>query len=238
GLDWTEKHLMGMVQGERQAQAAVEMARAVAGGADELRRRPILSDLIGTVSPAGGNFEEPVTQATLATVKAFLGLSADRAYKRAYPAIDPLLSWSRYLEQLRPWFERQLPGWTAKVEWALALLRRGEAVYQMMQVTGEEGVSLEDFVIYQKAWLLDIAYLQQNAYDPVDVSTPLERQEKVFSLLVEVLQRGYEFADKERARRFFLRVAELFRNLNYAPTDSDAFSEYLAAIQNLSEKSV
>lgn len=187
---------------------------------------------IGTVSPAGGNFEEPVTQATLATVKAFLGLSADRAYKRAYPAIDPLLSWSRYREQLRSWFERQIPGWTAKVSWVLELLRQGEAVFQMMQVTGEEGVSLEDFVIYQKAWLVDIAYLQQNAYDPVDVSTPLARQEKVFSLLVEVLDRPYVFGDKEAARRFFLRLAELFRNLNYAPFDSDAFQEYIAAIQN------
>jgi V/A-type H+-transporting ATPase subunit A len=190
---------------------------------------------IGTVSPAGGNFEEPVTQATLATVKVFLGLSAERAYKRAYPAIDPLLSWSRYLDQLRPWFERELPGWTAKVEKALALLRQGEAVYQMMQVTGEEGVALEDFVIYQKAWLLDVAYLQQNAYDAVDVSTPLARQKKVFSLMMQVLERPYTFADKEAARRFFLRLAELFRNLNYAPSDSEAFQEYWTAIQNTLE---
>lgn len=187
---------------------------------------------IGTVSPAGGSFEEPVTQATLSTVKAFLGLSADRAYKRAYPAIDPLLSWSRYREQLRTWFEQHIPGWTANVLWVLELLRQGEAISQMMQVTGEEGVSLEDFVTYQKAWLVDIAYLQQNAYDPVDVSTPLARQEKVFSLLVEVLDRPYVFGDKEAARRFFLRLAELFRNLNYAPLGSDAFQEYIAAIQN------
>ncbi len=189
--------------------------------------------LIGTVSPAGGNFEEPVTQATLATVKAFLGLSAERAYRRAYPAIDPLLSWSRYREQLRNWFERELPGWTAKVEWVLDLLRRGEAVYQMMQVTGEEGVTLEDFVTYHKAWLVDFVYLQQNAYDPVDISTPRSRQERMFTLLVELLQPRYEFSDREAARCFFQRLADLLRNLNYTPLDSEKFEAYLAEISDL-----
>ena len=122
--------------------------------------------MIGTVSPAGGNFEEPVTQSTLATVKTFLGLSAERAYKRFYPAVDPLLSWSRYLEQLAPWFERQVAeGWTARVKEMIALLKRGDSVHQMMQVTGEEGVTLDDFVTYQKALFLDMVYLQQDAFD-------------------------------------------------------------------------
>src|SRR5690606_17309624 len=98
--------------------------------------------MIGTVSPAGGNFEEPVTQATLATVKCFLGLSADRAYRRFYPAIDPLLSWSRYREQLSPWFDEQLGArWVERVAKLDALLRQGETIYQMMQVVGEEGVT-------------------------------------------------------------------------------------------------
>ncbi|HQZ67621.1 MAG TPA: V-type ATP synthase subunit A, partial [Planctomycetaceae bacterium] len=112
--------------------------------------------MIGTVSPAGGNFEEPVTQSTLGTVKTFLGLSYDRAYKRLYPAIDPLLSWSRYREQLRDYLDRELDSnWTADVETLLDLLRQADGIYQMMQVTGEEGISLSDFVIYQKAQFLD-----------------------------------------------------------------------------------
>ncbi len=106
--------------------------------------------MIGTVSPAGGNFEEPVTQSTLSTVKCFLGLSYERAYKRFYPAIDPLISWSRYLDQLAPWYNEQLDaGWTDRVRRMQDLLGAGEAVQQMMQVTGEEGISTEDYVLYR-----------------------------------------------------------------------------------------
>lgn len=98
--------------------------------------------MIGTVSPAGGNFEEPVTQSTLGTVKTFLGLSAERAYKRFYPAVDPLLSWSRYSEQLASWFDSNLDtGWTDNVKAMLELLNQGEKIYQMIQVAGEEGAA-------------------------------------------------------------------------------------------------
>ncbi|MGB5368012.1 MAG: V-type ATP synthase subunit A, partial [Polyangiales bacterium] len=130
--------------------------------------------LIGTVSPAGGNFEEPVTQATLATVKTFLGLSAERAYKRFYPAIDPLISWSRYLDQMRDWYAENLSlTWVEDVKAAHALLHRGDEIYQMMQVTGEEGTTIEDFLTWQKSVFLDMVFLQQDAYDPVDSSMPL-----------------------------------------------------------------
>ncbi|MDZ7809074.1 MAG: hypothetical protein U5L11_01665 [Arhodomonas sp.] len=100
--------------------------------------------MIGTVSPAGGNFEEPVTQATLNTVKAFLGLSADRAYKRFYPAVDPLQSWSRYRAELADHIAEHLgQGWPARIEELLQLLHDGDDVAQMMQVTGEEGITIE-----------------------------------------------------------------------------------------------
>jgi V/A-type H+-transporting ATPase subunit A len=132
--------------------------------------------MVGTVSPAGGNFDEPVTQSTLGTVKTFLGLSSARAYKRFYPAVDPLLSWSRYLDQLRPYFDEHMqPGWTDAVRDLSQLLHQGDSIYQMMQVTGEEGVTLADYVTYQKSVFLDMVYLQQDAYDKVDVSVPLER---------------------------------------------------------------
>ncbi|HZD04094.1 MAG TPA: V-type ATP synthase subunit A, partial [Longimicrobiales bacterium] len=111
--------------------------------------------LIGTVSPAGGNFEEPVTQATLATVKTFLGLSADRAYRRYYPAIDPLISWSRYLDQMGEWYAKNLsPTWVDDIKAAHELLHRGDAIYQMIQVTGEEGITMEDFLTWQKSVFL------------------------------------------------------------------------------------
>lgn len=191
---------------------------------------------IGTVSPAGGNLEEPVTQSTMGTVKVFLGLSADRAYKRFYPAIDPLISWSRYLEQLAPWYARSLrPGWIRDVQRAVELLRRGEEVAQMMQVTGEEGITLEDFVVHQKAVFLDMVYLQQDAFDPVDASVPLERQVESFDLLLDLLHRDYHFADKDAAREFFTRLTGLVRNLNYAPRDSDDYTEHRTRILELAE---
>ncbi len=132
---------------------------------------------IGTVSPANGNFDEPVTQLMLDTIETFLGLSYDRAYKCSYSAIDPPIPWSRYFEQLRSHFDRHVhPGWMELVESLANLIRDGNAIRQMVQVTGEEGISLEYFVTYQKSRLLDIAYYQQDALDPVDVSAPLNRK--------------------------------------------------------------
>ena len=191
--------------------------------------------IIGTVSPAGGNFEEPVTQSTLATVKSFLGLSADRAYKRFYPSVDPLLSWSRYLKQLDSWYEREIaPGWTARVERMLELLREGDGVLQMMQVTGEEGVTLGDYLTYQKALFLDMVYLQQDAFDPVDVSVPLERQRKSFDLIISIIDKDYsEMADKQAVREFFTRLTGLFKNLNYAREDSPDYEKFLGEIKGL-----
>ncbi|BDG01456.1 V-type ATP synthase subunit A [Anaeromyxobacter oryzae] len=190
--------------------------------------------IIGTVSPAGGNFDEPVTQSTLGTVKSFLGLSAARAYKRFYPAVDPLISWSRYLDQLRPWFDTRLrPGWTESVAALSELLQRGDAIYQMMQVTGEEGVTLDDYVTHQKALLLDMVYLQQDAFDKVDASTPQARQKEAFELVWSLVQRDYAFKDKEESRRFFTQLTGLLKNLNYAAAGSPEYASYRAQIDEL-----
>ncbi len=190
--------------------------------------------LIGTVSPAGGNFEEPVTQATLRTVKTFLGLSADRAYKRAYPAVDPLISWSRYLDQLSPWFEQELePGWTDRVRKLIRLLKAGESVQQMMEVTGEEGVTLEDYLTWQKAQCLDQVYLQQDAFDPVDVSTPIARQQALLGLLVKCLDGLPPLADKTAVRDYFVSLTGLLRNLNYSRQDGPDYRGYLQEIEAL-----
>jgi V/A-type H+-transporting ATPase subunit A len=179
--------------------------------------------LIGTVSPAGGNFEEPVTQATLATAKTFLGLSYERAYRRFYPAIDPLISWSRYLDQLKPWFDRNLGlDWVPSVKAFSALMRDGDTIYQMMQVTGEEGISDEDYVRWQKSLLLDMVFLQQDAFDPVDSATPRERQKASFGLLKSLIEAEYRFANKDDARKFFTQLTGVYKNWNYsAPGTSD-----------------
>ncbi|MGD9043768.1 MAG: V-type ATP synthase subunit A [Desulfobacterales bacterium] len=193
--------------------------------------------MIGTVSPAGGNFEEPVTQATLATVKTFLGLSYDRAYKRFYPAIDPLISWSRYLDQLKDWFAENLgPGWVSDVKAMQELLHQGDSIYQMMQVTGEEGISIEDYMVWQKATLLDMVFLQQDAFDDVDASMPLERQLESFQLIKDLIQRNYQFKDKEEAHNIFTQITSLYKNLNYSPTESQEYQHYRKEIEDLAAK--
>ncbi len=182
--------------------------------------------LIGTVSPAGGNFEEPVTQSTLNTVKTFLGLSADRAYKRFYPAVDPLISWSRYLEQLQEWYGRELePDWTRHVQAVLELLKRGDDIYQMIQVAGEEGITLDDYITYQEALFVDMVYLQQDAFDEVDVAVPIRRQQENFNRIYRLVTAEYRFDNQQQARDYFVRLTGLFKNLNYAKFKS---AEYLA----------
>ena len=190
--------------------------------------------MIGTVSPAGGNFDEPVTQATLSTVKDFLGLSYDRAYKRFYPAVDPLISWSRYLKQLEPWFDENVDvGWTKRVEEMQDLLQKGEGVSQMMQVTGEEGITTEDFVIQQKALFLDMVYLQQDAFDSVDASASLERQKLTFNKVYDLVTRTYGFADKEAVRDYFTKLTGLFKNFNYAAEDAPDYDSLWKQIDDL-----
>ncbi len=192
--------------------------------------------MIGSVSPAGGNFEEPVTQSTLSTVKCFLGLSYDRAYKRFYPAVDPLISWSRYLEQLAPWFTEHLETtWVERVAAMQRLLEHGDQVQQMMQVTGEEGITTEDYIVYQEALLLDMVYLQQDAYDKVDASVPMQRQQVAFALAHGLTTRPYSFADKAAVRDYFTRLTGLFKNWNYAEGDSAEYKRLLQEIHALAE---
>ena len=164
----------------------------------------------GAVSPAGGNFEEPVTQATLKVVGAFLGLSRERSDARRYPAIHPLDSWSKY------------PSVVDKddLEYARNILRRGSEVNQMMKVIGEEGTSLEDFIIYLKSEFLDYVYLQQNTFDEVDGTTYADRQKLMFAGVTEVLHEQFNFADKESARKYFLELRQLFIDRNYEKLDS------------------
>jgi V/A-type H+-transporting ATPase subunit A len=103
----------------------------------------------------------------------------------------------------------------------------------MMQVTGEEGITLEDYVICQKSLLLDMVYLQQDAYDKVDVSVPLLRQKEFLTLVYGLIQRGYPFADKEEAHRFFTQLTGLLKNLNYTPREAPDYARYLAQIDDL-----
>ncbi len=177
----------------------------------------------GTVSPAGGNFDEPVTQATLKVVGGFHGLSRARSDARRYPAIDPLESWSHYpsvIEQDR-------------VERARAILRKGNEVGQMMKVVGEEGTSLADFTTYLKAEFLDAVYLQQNAFSDTDASTPVSRQQTMFAVVEKALLADYRIETKDDLRSFFLDLQQTFIDWNDKPTGTP---EFAAAEKSLRDK--
>jgi V/A-type H+-transporting ATPase subunit A len=174
----------------------------------------------GTVSPAGGNFEEPVTQATLKVVGAFHGLSRERSDARRYPAIDPLESWSKYSSVVSD----------ADAATARQMLREGNDVNQMMKVVGEEGTSVEEFVVYLKAEYLDAVYLQQDAFHEVDAATPSERQDYVFTKIVSIMGTQMDFKNKDEARGFFQRLGQVTRDWNRAARDSDEFKTHEARI--------
>ena len=167
----------------------------------------------GTVSPAGGNFEEPVTQATLKVVGAFHGLSRERSDARKYPAIDPLESWSKYKSVIRE-------DW---VGFARSILKKGTEVAQMMKVVGEEGTSLEDFILYLKSEFLDAVYFQQNSFDEVDGAVSVERQTYVFHYLLKILGSDFDLSEKGDARTFFNQFRQKFIDWNYSVWQSDSF---------------
>ncbi len=167
----------------------------------------------GAVSPAGGNFEEPVTQATLKVVGAFHGLSRERSDARRYPAIDPLISWSKY-PSIIPAGEREI---------GQGILRKSHEVAQMMKVIGEEGTSLSDYVEYLKGEFFDFVYLQQNAFDPVDESCSADRQKYVFAFIREILESGFTFENKEKALHFFQELRQMFKGWNSSSFKADEF---------------
>ncbi|AHH08056.1 V-type ATP synthase subunit A [Borrelia anserina] len=177
----------------------------------------------GSVSPAGGNFEEPVTQATLKVVGAFHGLTRERSDARKFPAINPLESWSKYRGIIE----------SGKTEYARAFLAKGNEINQMMKVVGEEGISIDDFLIYLKAELLDSCYLQQNSFDSVDAAVSPERQNYMFDILCDILQSDFKFENKLEARGFVNELRQNILDMNLAPFKEEKFNNLEVILKNL-----
>ena len=188
------------------------------GGVVKLKNGDIGSVTIGgTVSPAGGNFEEPVTQATLKVVGAFHGLSRARSDARRYPAVDPLESWSKY------------PSVVNNIDLAEAnkMIKDGNEVGQMMKVVGEEGTSIDDFIVYLKSEYIDSTYLQQNAFDENDSSNSVERQRYTFDMLLTLLRTSLNFENKNEARSFFQKLTQTCRDMNVCEYENDDYKKYV-----------
>ena len=180
----------------------------------------------GTVSPAGGNFEEPVTQATLKVVGAFHGLSRERSDARKYPAIDPLISWSKYKTVID----------IEKSDFCKSILHLGDEIGSMMKVVGEDGTSISDYVVYLKSEMLDSVYLQQNSFDPIEANCGTDRQRYVTDKLIRILGSEYSMNDKDEARYFFNRMRQKFIDWNYAEFESDSFKNIEKEIDALYEE--
>ncbi len=192
-------------------------------GKVRLRSGKVASVTIGgTVSPAGGNFEEPVTQATLKVVGAFHGLSRERSDARKYPAIHPIDSWSKYGGVVEK----------DKVERARGILIRSSEIGQMMKVVGEEGISAEDYITYQKGELLDAAYLQQDSFDPIDAACSPARQRREFALMYEILTHTYSTEDKSEIRGFFNQLRQLLLDWHTIEFETEEFDRQEERIRN------
>ncbi|HAH61682.1 MAG TPA: V-type ATP synthase subunit A [Treponema sp.] len=177
----------------------------------------------GTVSPAGGNFEEPVTQATLKVVGAFHGLTRERSDARRFPAIDPINSWSKYHGVIRE-------DW---VDFARSAYKHGVEVNQMMKVIGEEGTTTEDYIDYLKSEFLDNVYFQQDSFDAIDSSVSVERQTYTFKKVLMVLGSDFDLESKDDARAYFNSLRQAFLDWNFSEWKSEQFGESEKKIDGL-----
>lgn len=189
--------------------------------------------ICGSVSPAGGNFEEPVTQATLAVVGSFLGLSRERSDSRRYPSIDPLLSWSKYLAPVGQLLAELMPDWISIVRKCGKILGEGDEIRKRMEVVGEEGIAIGDLIVFLKAGLYDFCYLQQNAFDKEDAYCPLPRQIALMKLIQRIISGDFSFTNHDEARSFFLALQNRVKNTNFMAFESSHYCEAIAEIYEM-----
>ncbi len=191
---------------------------------------------IGTVSPAGGNLKEPVTESTKKVARCFYALSQRRADSKRYPAIDPIESYSKYLEypELQQTLNEQIaPGWTQQVNELKSLLMRGKEAAEQINILGDDGVALDTHLAYWRAEVVDEAILQQNAFDEVDARTPLQRQKYLVELILQVARTSLHFEQYEDIAPYFKRLINHLKQMNYSPFDSDAFQKYRSALDDI-----
>lgn len=191
---------------------------------------------IGTVSPAGGNLKEPVTESTKKAARCFFALSQQRADSKRYPAVDPIDSYSKYLEypELQDYLAENIaPDWLAKVLEAKNILLRGKEAYEQINILGDDGVPIDYHLRYWKSEVIDFVILQQDAFDKIDSSTPIERQEEMLGKVLEVCNTNFDFDGFEAVNPYFKQVINIFKQMNYSVYQSDDYKKYeseLAAI--------
>ena len=194
---------------------------------------------IGTVSPAGGNLKEPVTESTKKAARCFYALEQNRADQKRYPAVNPVESYSKYLEypEIQASLEETIEqGWIGKVLEAKNLVRRGKEMADQINILGDDGVPMSYHEAFWKSELIDFAFLQQDAFDAIDAVCPLERQKYMLDLILDICSRNFKFEDYEKCRSYFKELINILRQMNYSEFKSESFNQYLGMLnQQLSE---
>lgn len=184
---------------------------------------------LGTVSPAGGNFKEPVTESTSKVARCFYALSQKRADAKRYPAIDPLLSYSRYLdyEEFQDFTEKALEkGWTDKVLRAKNILAKGIEARDQISILGDDSVPLDYHRDFWKSELIDFAFIQQDSFDDTDMNSSMERQAYMLNRVLEICDKEQEFEDFSTVGSFYKKLINLFKQMNYSTYKSDEFKGF------------
>ena len=191
---------------------------------------------IGTVSPAGGNLKEPVTESTKKAARCFYALNQSRADRKRYPAVDPIDSYSKYLDypEIAEYLNKTVdPNWVANVNKAKNLILRGKEAYEQINILGDDGVPMEYHSRYWKSELIDFIILQQDAFDSIDCSTPMDRQEFMLKKVLEVCDAPVEFEDFEECGAYYKNVINIMRQMNYSVFKSEDFNKYLEQLNKV-----
>ena len=191
---------------------------------------------IGTVSPAGGNLKEPVTESTKKAARCFYALEQNRADQKRYPAVNPVDSYSKYLEypEIQASLEESVErGWIDKVLKAKNYVRRGKEMADQINILGDDGVPMSYHEAFWKSELIDFAFLQQDAFDAVDSVCPMPRQKYMLDLILEICDRQFDFEDYEKCRSWFKELINIMRQMNYSEYESDSFKKYNESLTKL-----
>ena len=191
---------------------------------------------IGTVSPAGGNLKEPVTESTKKAARCFYALEQNRADKKRYPAVNPIDSYSKYLEypEIQEHLAQRIrPGWVDMVEKTKFIIRKGKDANDQINILGDDGVPMSYHELFWKSELVDFVILQQDAFDETDALTPLDRQKYMLELVLSICDKEFKFDDYEQCRVFFKEVINILRQMNYSEFKSEKFNNYQEQLTKL-----
>ena len=194
---------------------------------------------IGTVSPAGGNLKEPVTENTKKVARCFYALEQDRADKKRYPAVNPIDSYSKYIEypEFEEYITKHINGeWIGKVNEIKTRLQRGKEIAEQINILGDDGVPVEYHVTFWKSELIDFVILQQDAFDEIDAVTPMERQEEILNMVIEICHTEFEFDNFNEVMDYFKKMINICKQMNYSKFKSEEYDKFHKQLQELVEE--